>query len=105
QHFRCVFTAAQGWGTFTQRRTSAVQENRLDLRWGKLTLRTLALAVPDESYASAEITWNGGPVTASVQRDGRTIRITFTQPLTLDRDDHLVVRAKAGPVGATPSSR
>ncbi len=51
--FRSVFTAADGWGTFTQRRDDAGQHNRIDVRWGRLRLKSLVLNVPRTDHADA----------------------------------------------------
>lgn len=50
ENFRAAFTAAEGWGTYTQtiRKESGqnVLEASLTLKWGRLRLREIELAVP-----------------------------------------------------------
>jgi hypothetical protein len=46
ENFRAPFTSAEGWGTFTQKRGGGVQTARIDVRWGRLRLKTLALDLP-----------------------------------------------------------
>ncbi|MDG3005524.1 GH116 family glycosyl-hydrolase [Paludisphaera mucosa] len=41
--FRAPFTAAEGWGTFSQRRDHDALSATLDVRWGRLALRSLDL--------------------------------------------------------------
>jgi non-lysosomal glucosylceramidase len=43
ENFKGAFTAAQGWGTFTQTIRNGTQAAMIDLKWGMLRLRTLAL--------------------------------------------------------------
>jgi hypothetical protein len=45
-NFKCAFTAAEGWGSFTQTRAGDTITATLRVNWGKLELRKLALAVP-----------------------------------------------------------
>jgi len=46
EDFRAAFTTAEGWGTFRQTRTGATQTGRLEVKWGKLRLRSLSFALP-----------------------------------------------------------
>ncbi|UCD29834.1 MAG: hypothetical protein JSV03_04955, partial [Planctomycetota bacterium] len=48
ENFRSAFTAAQGWGTFDQKRRAGNQCNRIEIRWGKLRLKHLVLGIPVE---------------------------------------------------------
>jgi len=45
-NFRAAFTAAEGWGSFSQKRDSRVQHEKIELRWGKLMLKSLSFAIP-----------------------------------------------------------
>jgi hypothetical protein len=66
EDFRAAFTTAEGWGTFTQKREGKAQRETIELRWGKLRLRTLAFALPG----------NVRPTTVSVTVDGNPIAAT-----------------------------
>ena len=44
--FKAAFTAAEGWGTFAQRREGDTQHETIAVKWGRLSLRTLAFVVP-----------------------------------------------------------
>ncbi|MHC4165411.1 MAG: GH116 family glycosyl-hydrolase [Planctomycetota bacterium] len=44
--FKAAFTAAEGWGTFAQRREGDTQHETITVKWGRLRLRTLAFVVP-----------------------------------------------------------
>jgi uncharacterized protein (DUF608 family) len=46
EQFRAPFTAAEGWGTYSQKRDGATQQATLEVRWGQLRLRTLTLELP-----------------------------------------------------------
>jgi len=61
-NFQCAFTAAQGWGTYWQKCGPQSAEYGVSLKWGRLRLRTLALALPARFH----------PATARAEVDGRT---------------------------------
>ena len=89
---RCAFTAAEGWGTFSQQRNGERQVERIDLRWGSLRLRSLVFSVPSTIRAAvATVQVNGKQVAADpeLQRDRLTIR--FADGLILVEGDVLEV--------------
>jgi hypothetical protein len=45
EDFRAAFTAAEGWGSFAQRWQNGQQQETIELRWGKLRLKSLAFAM------------------------------------------------------------
>jgi non-lysosomal glucosylceramidase len=46
ENFKAAFTAAEGWGTFSQQSGPAGLNAQLAVRWGKLRLRTLSVELP-----------------------------------------------------------
>ncbi len=42
-NFKCVFTAAEGWGSLVQIQDDNRQINRIDIKWGSLCLNTLTI--------------------------------------------------------------
>jgi non-lysosomal glucosylceramidase len=51
--FKAAFTTAKGWGTFAQERSDGTQRDTLDVRWGELSVRTLAFDLPAGKKSSA----------------------------------------------------
>ena len=47
ENFRAAFTAAEGWGTFSQKRDSQKQTERIEIKYGTLTLRELRFQLPE----------------------------------------------------------
>ncbi len=45
ENFKAAFTAAQGWGTLEQTRDDRTQTQRIAMKWGELSLRSLAFDV------------------------------------------------------------
>lgn len=94
ENFRAAFTAAEGWGTFAQTRKGTVQEERIGVRWGSLTLRTLAFEAPDpwRPYR-VMIRAAGNSVKIKnwgVAKDGR-VQIELAEPLRLTEGQEMVI--------------
>ncbi|MCI0492338.1 MAG: hypothetical protein L0Z07_05320, partial [Planctomycetes bacterium] len=95
--FRAAFTAAEGWGTFAQSREPGKQINRLDLKWGHLNVRTIALELPEGAIArSVAITAAGNPVEGELQQEGCRVVITLNEPLVVQAGDMLETRLITG---------
>lgn len=88
--FAAAFTAAEGWGLFKQAIKGGAQTNAIDMRWGRLQLRTLLLAVSGKPGA-VRASVDGKPLAVkSVLSDGKLL-ITFEKPLCLIRGQVLSV--------------
>jgi non-lysosomal glucosylceramidase len=88
ENFRAAFTAAEGWGTFAQKRTGKSLKAQILLRHGKLRLHTLALAGAFRKVTSKR---NGKSVSATVvAKDGHVV-VTFTPVLILEAGQELIV--------------
>ncbi|MBV9123964.1 MAG: hypothetical protein JO112_11450 [Planctomycetes bacterium] len=90
EDFRAAFTAAEGWGTFTQKRAD-VQYETLAVHWGKLRLKTLAFTVDHDRPVQVSLTHNGQTVEATHQRHGRRIAITLASEVTIPAGQRLEV--------------
>lgn len=94
--FRAAFTTAEGWGSYAQKRQERRQESTVELRWGRLTLRHLAFAVPEM--------WTSGKVSISINgknqpamltlREGRA-EVTLTEAATLEARQSARVQIEA----------
>jgi len=83
------FTAAEGWGLFTQKRTRGVTRVTLELRYGKLPIRTFVLQHTGVKTPQARVTLAGKPVKCSVEIAGDALRLKFSRSLTLKTGDRL----------------
>jgi hypothetical protein len=68
ENFRTAFTAAEGWGYYSQKIQSGRFEAKLELKYGNLRLRSLALEVPIGTTTA----------TLTVQVNGKTVRSTHS---------------------------
>ncbi|MGD0092310.1 MAG: GH116 family glycosyl-hydrolase [Planctomycetota bacterium] len=75
EDFRVAFTTAEGWGTFTQKREGQSQRETIELKSGKLRLKTLAFALPENAKpGKVAVTVAGNAVAAEhAVEDGRVL--------------------------------
>ncbi|MDH7601772.1 MAG: GH116 family glycosyl hydrolase [Armatimonadota bacterium] len=107
-HHASFFSAAEGWGLFTQKRSRRSQQNTLKVEYGKLVIRRLTLNLP-ESAAQA---YSDRSVKLSVKLSGKSaapelnvihppttkfdgtsaVTILFSEPVTIHAGQELSVR-------------
>jgi hypothetical protein len=93
ENFRAAFTAAEGWGLFTQKRQRKIQRNRIDLRWGKLNLKTLAFEVPEDFHkVKVVITLEPQTISSSHKLKDGHLEITFEKSLTISESQTLDIK-------------
>jgi non-lysosomal glucosylceramidase len=91
--FRAPFTTAEGWGTYSQKRSGARLTVEVVVRWGELRLKTLGLTVPGEVDASrVNVTLGGAKVAASARANGARTRIELGAETVIEagKDLHVV---------------
>ncbi|HUU95356.1 MAG TPA: GH116 family glycosyl hydrolase [Phycisphaerae bacterium] len=92
ENFRAAFTAAEGWGTFAQCREGEKQTEQIDVRWGRLRLKTLAFSVfEDIDPTRVSVEGPTGAVEASHTLDGRRLIITLPEESILHEGETLEV--------------
>jgi len=97
ENFRAAFTAAEGWGTFAQKRNNGTQREQIEMRWGQLSLRSLAFAVPEDFRAvKVSITAAGKPIQSDYKLKGDRLEITLKERLTLTENQMLEVITQRG---------
>jgi len=97
-NFKAFFTAAEGWGSLVQKRTPEAQTGRIEVKWGKLSVRTLVCELPDGAQAAkAAVTVAGRALAAEMKQDGPRVTLTLSGgPATINRGEavELVVSLK-----------
>lgn len=83
ESFKCLFTAAEGWGSLLQKRQPGLQVNTIDLKWGRLRLRSLGLELPAEAKLNrALVDVNGRQVAAQAKQEGSQVTLTLADEAT-----------------------
>ena len=78
EDFRAAFTAAEGWGAFAQKRDGRTQRATVDLKYGRLHLRTLEIALPEAGQPkNVAVRLAGHPAAAGHSLEGHRLTITL----------------------------
>jgi uncharacterized protein (DUF608 family) len=90
--FRAAFTAAEGWGTFSQKREAGEQRSLIDLKHGRLRLRTLAIQAPEKGAAAkVTVTAAGKNIEAKPTFDSGRLQLALPTDVTLEAGQKLEV--------------
>jgi len=90
--FKTPFTAAEGWGSFSQKESGQTMTASLDLKFGQLKLKTLDLVPPSGSVPTeVKATLGGKAVPATLENASSKARIVFDESLTIAAGRSLVV--------------
>jgi hypothetical protein len=90
--FRAPFTAAEGWGTFSQKREANRQQQRIEVKWGKLRLKTLAFEWPEGAgIKEVRVLAAGLAVNAGSVREGKRVLLTLAREIHLGEGEALEV--------------
>ena len=90
QDFRAAFTSAEGWGAFSQKITGTKKTAALEIKWGKLRLKTFALAA-ENAPASVQAQMNGKEVALSSRFEDGRVLITFDPNLAMAKGNQLQI--------------
>jgi hypothetical protein len=91
ENFAAAFTSAGGWGLFRQNRSREYQKNLIEIRWGRLPIKTLVLEVPEGAAANGiEAAVNGRPVPVGAKLRGSRLVLEFSS-ITLTEGQSLQI--------------
>jgi non-lysosomal glucosylceramidase len=92
ENFKAAFTAAEGWGSFSQKYNGAGLDASLDLRYGKLRLKTLSLVLPAGNLGrDAKVTSGGKEIPVTSHVTGNRISLAFHSDVILTAGQALAV--------------
>jgi len=87
------FSAAKGWGLFTQTRNDGSQESTVHLKFGTLDLQTITLAIPEgEAIAGLQVTLDRKVLPHQAHQQQGTTTIQLESPATLEANATLNLR-------------
>jgi hypothetical protein len=90
--FRAAFTSAEGWGTISQARDERSQTNTVEVKHGRLRLKTLGVAVDGQAPSSVAAMMGDKSIAATLQVTDQLARIELTQQITLDTGQSITVK-------------
>ncbi|WP_431210935.1 GH116 family glycosyl hydrolase [Puia sp. P3] len=78
ENFRGFFSAAEGWGTLGQRRSTGLQVNSIQVSHGRLPLRELDVELPAGlTSKSVAVSLGGQSVPYGMKKDGQRLMLYF----------------------------
>ncbi|MDF7800144.1 GH116 family glycosyl-hydrolase [Pontiellaceae bacterium B1224] len=83
ENFRAPFTAAEGWGTFSQRLDKKEMDARIALKHGALEVQTVRLHPEGLEVKTVHVTLGGEPVSATVNMHKGTAVIELESPIRI----------------------
>jgi non-lysosomal glucosylceramidase len=91
--FCAFFSGAAGWGHLVQERSENAQRNRIELRWGRLTVRTMRVYVEGGGTGkSVTASKTDGMLEAAVSSVEDRLEIRFLEPVKLEAGEELEIR-------------
>ncbi len=96
EDFKAAFTAAQGWGTYQQKRTDKNQTSTIQLQYGELKLHTLKFEVPEgRNIKKVKVSIDGKKkIKATFKQEGDEIEIEMTKPMVFTAGDKLQIEMR-----------
>ncbi len=91
-NFRAAFTSAEGWGTITQTRDESLQTNTVEVKYGRLRLKTLRVAVEGRTPDSVKAIKGGKNILATLEIMDGLAKIELTEEVTLDTGQSVEVK-------------
>lgn len=91
ENFRAPFTAAEGWGTFSQTLDKKAMKAELRVNWGSLTLKTLRLNPVGLNVEQAEVILDGQQLNAKLMKNQSGVSVGFGAPVSITAGQELSV--------------
>jgi hypothetical protein len=89
EDFKCAFTGAEGWGSFEQKRGAGNLKCGIEVRRGRLKLKTIALESADGTRVTVSHGIDRLPVRMS--RQGQRVLITLDPPVDITEGERLEI--------------
>ena len=91
EDFRAAFTAADGWGTFSQKKTADVQKAEIDLKYGTLTLQKVTLDTGLVVPKTVGVRFNKSLKQATIAVTGSRVVVLLAEQVTLKAGEKLTI--------------
>ncbi|MEY4918639.1 MAG: hypothetical protein RL616_2552, partial [Verrucomicrobiota bacterium] len=88
ENFKCAFTSAEGWGSFSQKAEGGKLTAEIFVHWGSLNLKTVALA---STAHSAKFLFDGKPVAVQLKREGKRVLLTLKNSVKISVGEKLEI--------------
>jgi non-lysosomal glucosylceramidase len=91
-NFKAPFTAAEGWGSYTQQRSNKNFTAHLELKYGTLALKEFGVTLPQNFRKNTlTTTLQGASIPCRIQQRGDTLSVIFSDTLNIKAGESLIV--------------
>lgn len=92
ENFKAPFVTAEGWGTYSQNKTTNNQEHRLQVKYGSLKLRQFSFEITDDRKPSSiSLKIEKRVIGATFQQDGSSVLIKLKKKLKIQTNQTLLI--------------
>ena len=93
ENFKAAFIAAEGWGTFSQKRQPNMQTELLRLQWGQLTLKQMAFDLPAGKTARmVQVTVKSNEVKVTHRMTKNRVIVTLAESVKIQAGQDIKVQ-------------
>ncbi|KAA6331477.1 hypothetical protein EZS27_019919 [termite gut metagenome] len=90
ENFKAPFTAAEGWGSYSQKQSTDSIECALTPRYGQVQLSSFSVEAPQgRSVKTAAVTLGGQTIPAKLKQEGSKLLVTLQSRITVKSDETL----------------
>jgi len=89
ENFRCAFTTAEGWGTYSQTLDGRELKAAVEVKFGQLRLQRLALAVPGASVTRATVALGGRQIPVTLEATQGKAQLKLNQEVVVREGETL----------------
>ncbi len=93
ENFKAAFTSAEGWGLYTQSRTTGNQTGKIEVKYGKLKVKILKFELADNvnpDSVKVEVKYDGTLVPQKHKIEGKLITITLNIPFVIIGENSVI---------------
>ncbi len=90
ENFKAPFTSANGWGSYTQKKTGAKQQHSINLKYGGLQLQELAfIKIVPGPVKSVSVMLGAQNIPVQLNQKGTELRITANKKINIKTNESL----------------
>jgi hypothetical protein len=89
ENFKCAFTGAEGWGSFTQKIKGKEFTSEISVQLGILKLKTISLQSPSGNNVRVKLGSKSLP--AKISKEGDKLLITLNNTVQINKDERLKI--------------
>jgi hypothetical protein len=94
-NFKAPFTAAEGWGSYSQRQSSGTMECVLEPKYGQVQLRSFSVDVPKgRKVKNVTVTLDKQNISATMEQKGGNVVVTLSQRVTIEAGKQFEIKYK-----------